>query len=94
MLPELDDFQKRRKLLKLTQKQLAKQAGVSQSLIAKMESKRIEPSYNKVKMIDQALDGEEQKQTTSVRAEDVYTNKIAKVNEYAPVAGDDGLDAS
>jgi len=85
MLPNLDEYQKRRKLLKLSQYQLAKKAGVSQSLIAKMESKRIEPSYNKVKMIDQALDGEEQKQTTSIRAKDVYTNKIAKINASDPI---------
>jgi len=80
MLPNLDEYQKRRKLLKLSQYQLAKQAGVSQSLIAKMESKKIEPSYNKVQMIDQALEAEEQKHKTSIRAKDVYTNKIAKVN--------------
>ena len=80
MLPNLDEFQRRRKILKLSQYQLAKQARVSQSLIAKMESKRTEPSYNKVQMIDQALELEEQKQKTSIKAKDVYTNKIAKVN--------------
>lgn len=85
MLPNLDEFQKRRKLLKLSQYQLAKQAGVSQSLIAKMESKRIEPSYNKVKMIYQALDGEEQKHKTSIKAKDVYTNKITKVESSDPL---------
>jgi len=85
MLPSLDEYQKRRKLLKLSQYQLAKKAGVSQSLIAKMESKRIEPSYNKVKMIDQALELEEQKQKTSIKAKDVYTSKIAKVNASDPI---------
>lgn len=85
MLPELDEFQKRRKLLKLSQYQLAKQAGISQSLIAKMESKRIEPSYNKVQMIDQALELEEQKHKTSIKAKDVYTNKISKVNTSDPI---------
>ena len=85
MLPNLDEFQKRRKLLKLSQYQLAKQAGVSQSLIAKMESKRIEPSYNKVQMIDQALESEEQKHKTSFKAKDVYTNKIAKINASDPI---------
>jgi len=85
MLPDLDEFQKRRKLLKLSQYQLAKQAGVSQSLIAKMESKRIEPSYNKVQTIDQALEIEEQKHKTSIKAKDVYTNKIAKINASDPI---------
>lgn len=80
MLPELDEFQKRRKLLRLSQYQLAKLAGVSQSLIAKMECKNIEPSYNKIRKIDKALDLEEQKQTTSILPKDVYTKNIAKVN--------------
>ena len=85
MFPNLDEFQKRRKLLKLSQYQLAKQAEVDQSLIAKMESKRIEPSYNKVQMIDQALELEEQKHKTSIKAKDVYTNKISKVNVSDPI---------
>ncbi len=80
MIPNIDEYQKRRKILKLSQYQLAKQAGVSQSLIAKMESQKIEPSYNKVQMIDQALEIEEQKHKTSIKAKDVYTNKIAKIN--------------
>ncbi|MCK4496763.1 MAG: helix-turn-helix domain-containing protein, partial [Candidatus Aenigmarchaeota archaeon] len=49
MLPEIKSIKNRRKLLGLTQKDLAKQAGVSQSFIAKMESGRINPSYNHVK---------------------------------------------
>ena len=85
MLPEIDEFQKRRKLLKLTQKQLAKLANVSQSFIAKMESKRIEPSYNKVRRIEKAIELQEQKQQTSIRAKDVYTNKIAKINASDPI---------
>jgi predicted transcriptional regulator len=55
MLPSIDDIVKKRKILGLTQKQLAELAGVSQSLIAKIESAKIEPSYNKVKAIFDAL---------------------------------------
>lgn len=86
MLPDLDEFQKRRKLLKLSQYQLAKLSGVSQSLIAKMECKNIEPSYNKVRKIDITLDLEEQKQTKGIIAKDIYTKNIAKVNTSDPIS--------
>ncbi|MDH5420035.1 MAG: helix-turn-helix domain-containing protein, partial [Candidatus Bathyarchaeota archaeon] len=51
MLPSLEEVAKKRRILGLTQKQLAKLAGVSQSLIAKLESRKIDPSYTKVKAI-------------------------------------------
>ena len=38
MLPSLDEIAKKRKMLGLTQKELARMAGVSQSSIAKIES--------------------------------------------------------
>ncbi|MEM2547192.1 MAG: helix-turn-helix domain-containing protein, partial [Candidatus Bathyarchaeia archaeon] len=56
MLPSLDEIAKRRKLLGLTQKQLAKIAGVSQSFVAKVESGKIDPSYSKVKAIFDVLE--------------------------------------
>jgi predicted transcriptional regulator len=56
MLPSLDEIAKKRKMLGLTQKQLAKMAGVSQSFIAKIESRKIDPSYNKVKMLFDILE--------------------------------------
>jgi predicted transcriptional regulator len=44
-----------RKALELTQSQLAKQAGLSQSIIAKIESGRLDPTYSTVKKIEEAL---------------------------------------
>jgi len=41
MLPPIEEIAKKRRILGLTQKQLAKLAGVSQSLIAKLESQKI-----------------------------------------------------
>jgi predicted transcriptional regulator len=49
--------EKRRKL-GITQQQLARLAGVSQSLIAKIESGRIDPAYSKAKSITAALERE------------------------------------
>lgn len=54
-LPELSSIVIKRKILELTQKQLAQEADVSQSLIAKIESGKIEPSYSIAKRIFETL---------------------------------------
>lgn len=53
---ELSQIQTIRKKLGLTQTQFARQAGVSQSLIAKIESGRIDPKYSTVRMLERAID--------------------------------------
>ena len=40
-----------RKKLEITQNELAKKSGVSQSLIAKIESSNIDPAYSSIKKI-------------------------------------------
>ena len=50
-----------RRQLGLTQKRLATLAGVSQSLIAKIESRKIDPAYSKVTQIISALASEQNK---------------------------------
>ena len=57
MVIDLNDIQKIRKRLGITQKELAKHAGVSQSLIAKIENGLIDPSYRNAVKIINALDG-------------------------------------
>lgn len=52
---ELRDIRGIRKKLELSQKELAKKAGVSQSLIAKIESGMLDPGYSKTKQIIDAL---------------------------------------
>jgi predicted transcriptional regulator len=49
------EIKKRRKLLGLTQKELAGRGRVSQSLVAKLESGKIDPSYSSVQKIESAL---------------------------------------
>jgi predicted transcriptional regulator len=56
MLPPLEEIAQKRRLLGLKQAELAKLAGVSQSLIAKLESGKIDSSYTKVKTIFEALE--------------------------------------
>lgn len=45
-----------RKRLGLTQTEFARESGVSQSLIAKIEAGKLDPTYSKVKQIFEALD--------------------------------------
>ncbi|MDA1197168.1 MAG: CBS domain-containing protein [Nanoarchaeota archaeon] len=56
MIATLDQIKKIRKQLNLTQHQFANKVGVSQSLIAKIESERIDPSYSKAKKILDAIE--------------------------------------
>lgn len=55
MEPALAEIKVLRKQLGLTQTQLAKQAGVSQSLIAKIEAGNIDPTYTNAQKIFAAL---------------------------------------
>jgi predicted transcriptional regulator len=84
MLPSIDEVSKKRKVMGLTQQKLARLAGVSQSLIAKLESQKIDPSYTKVKAIFDAL---ERLQTEAeVRAEEVLHSKVISIQKSAPVS--------
>lgn len=57
MLPELDKIKKKRLKLGLKQFELSKEAGISQSTLAKIEGKRRRvPSYDTAKRIFEALD--------------------------------------
>jgi predicted transcriptional regulator len=56
MLPSLDEIPKQRKALRLTQSRLAELAGVSQSIIAKIESGSVDPSYSIVKRLVDTLE--------------------------------------
>ena len=84
MLPSIDEVAKKRRIAGLTQQKLAKLAGVSQSLIAKLESQKIDPSYTKVKAIFDAL--EKLQTETEVRAEDVMQSKIIGIQKSESVS--------
>ncbi|MEM3267388.1 MAG: helix-turn-helix domain-containing protein [Conexivisphaerales archaeon] len=53
---ELREISKMRKVLGLTQVQLAKMAGISQSLLAKIEAGKVDPSYTRARKIFAAHD--------------------------------------
>lgn len=55
MLPDSRELAARRRQLGLTQFELAREAGVSQSLVAKLESGKADASYSRVKAMFDAL---------------------------------------
>ncbi len=57
MLAEIGEIRMLRKRHNLTQSQLAKLAGVSQSLIAKTEAGLLDPSYSNFRRISEVLEG-------------------------------------
>lgn len=63
LLPPVNEIKKRRLALGISQKKLANSVGASQSLIAKIESNRVNPSYDVVKKIFEYLDQAEQPRT-------------------------------
>lgn len=75
-LPALEEIRKQRRQLGLTQAQLASLAGVSQSLVAKIEGGRSEPSYPHVRRIFQALGREAQKVRPERRVGEVCSRRL------------------
>jgi predicted transcriptional regulator len=84
MFPTLEDIAKKRRQLDLKQAELAKLAGVSQSLIAKLESGKIDSSYTKVKTIFDVLDRLEAK--TKIQEEKIVPNEVISVQKDEPIS--------
>lgn len=84
MLPKLEEIGRRRRLLDMSQKELARISGVSQSMIAKIESGRISPSYLKTKAIFDTLEGLERR--NELKAKDVSHSKVISVQTHDTVA--------
>jgi predicted transcriptional regulator len=84
MFPTLEDIARRRRQLGLKQSELAKMAGVSQSLIAKLEAGTIESSYTKVKTIFDVLERLEFK--SKIQVEKVLHNEVVTVQTSEPIS--------
>ena len=80
MLPTLEDIGRRRRLLAMSQKELARLAGVSQSMIAKIESKRISPAYLKTKAIFDTLESLERR--NELKAKDISHGKVVSIQVH------------
>src|SRR3989344_8683891 len=71
----LTEIKQLRRKYHLNQKELAQRAEVSQSLIAKIEAGKVEPSYSKAKLIFEALDQLREKE--EAKAKDIMNKKIS-----------------
>lgn len=75
MIINLSEIKKIRNKIGITQKELSAKAGVSQSLIAKIESGMIDPTYSKANKIINAL--EELSQKSEKCVDTIMNKKIA-----------------
>ena len=77
MIENISEIKKIRKNLGINQKELAEKAGVSQSLIAKIEAGKIDPTFSRAKQIFQAL--AELREKEEIKADQVMNQKIVFV---------------
>jgi predicted transcriptional regulator len=75
---EISEIKAIRKQVGLTQSELAKQAGVSQSLIAKIESGILDPAYSNVKKIFEVLTN--LSHSKELKAKDIMNRKLIEIN--------------
>jgi|WetSurMetagenome_2_1015567.scaffolds.fasta_scaffold184678_2 predicted transcriptional regulator len=80
----ISEIKRLRKLNDLTQSELSRLAGVSQSLVAKIESGNIDASYTNIQKIFDCLDALKQKK--ELKAADVMTRKIYSIAGKASVS--------
>lgn len=90
---EVEDVKRIRKKVGITQSELAKLAGVSQSLIAKVESGKIDPTFSNMKKIFAALNSVQKKESlkakdfihkgvVSCKSTDTISNVIKKMKKH------------
>jgi len=80
MLPDLEEIPRLRKALGLTQTALARMSNVSQSTIVKIEKKQMNPSYEVVRRIYNALQAELRKQEKKALVEQIQTRKVQTID--------------
>ena len=77
--PPASDIRRMRKALDITQTELAKESGVSQSTIAKIEKDRISASYETVVKLFETLEEMAKSAKHDITAADVATKDIITV---------------
>lgn len=82
MLENIKEVKKLRKKFDLTQKKLANLAGISQSIIAKIESQKLDPSFSIMNKISEILENFEK---NKIVAKDIMNKNIIKSDYKANV---------
>lgn len=75
---DLSEVKTLRKKLGISQQELAKKSGVSQSLIAKVESGKLDPSYSNARRIIDCLVNAKKNKTLKIK--DIMSRKIISVS--------------
>jgi predicted transcriptional regulator len=90
VFPKVSEIARRRRVLGISQKALATEAGISQSLLAKIENGKANPSYAAVNVLFEVLDRHEagdSKKASDVMVRNVVTlkdnDKISKAAKLA-----------
>lgn len=86
MMPDLEEIPRLRKALGLTQTAIARLANVSQSTIVKIEKRQMNPSYDSVRRIMNALQAELKKQEKKALVEQIQSHKVQSVEAKMPLA--------
>lgn len=81
---DIKEIKMLRKKLEITQNELAKKSGVSQSLVAKIESNSIDPAYSSVQKIFAAL--KELSENRSLKAKDIMQRKVITADTQTTVS--------
>jgi predicted transcriptional regulator len=77
MLPSIEELRKMRKSLGISQKELARTSGVSQSYIARLEKGEINPAYDKVRKIFEYLNNSGNRaKDIDIKAELIMTKDV------------------
>jgi predicted transcriptional regulator len=83
--PEVTEIKAMRKALDITQTELSRLTGVSQSTIAKLENANINGSYETVVRLFQALEEEANRRRAGKKAIDVASKEIISIQATAKV---------
>ena len=83
MIPDIKEIKVNRMLLGLTQKELAQTTGISQSIIAKIESHKVSPSYDIIKRLFEKF--EELKHKTEKSCLDIMNKNLISIESNESV---------
>ena len=81
MVFDITQLKRIRKQLELTQQQFAQLAGISQSMVAKIESSRLDPTYSYVKKIEEAIALLTKRQDTEKHAKDIMHKGVISIRK-------------
>ena len=81
MVFDITHLKQIRKQLNLTQHKFAKEAGISQSMIAKIESGRLDPTYTYVKKIENTIENLTKSKNQEKKAKDIINKNIISIKK-------------